>query len=40
MFLGAYRIIYEIGAESIQVLTVMEGHRLLRTENVQPSPEE
>ncbi len=28
---GAYRIVYRIGPERIEVLTIFEGHRLLRS---------
>ena len=28
---GNYRLVYRIGAKRIEILTVLEGHRLLRT---------
>lgn len=32
VFLGTYRIVYEIRENEIHVLTVFEGHKLLRPE--------
>lgn len=39
VFLGSYRILYRVGQDTIEVLTVFEGHRLLRREHI-PDPEE
>jgi toxin ParE1/3/4 len=30
VFLGSYRIVYRVGNESILILTVFEGHQLLK----------
>ena len=32
VFLRSYRIVYRVGEEAVDVLTVFEGHRLLRKE--------
>ncbi len=34
LIVGSYRIVYRRGAETIEVLTVFEGHRLLRNEEL------
>lgn len=33
VFLGVYRIVYEVREDAIHILTVFEGHRLLRRPN-------
>jgi toxin ParE1/3/4 len=39
VFLRSYRIVYCVGRDFMEVLTVFEGHRLLRREDI-PEPEE
>lgn len=39
VFLGSYRIVYRLGRDVIEVITVFEGHRLLRWDDI-PDPEE
>ncbi len=34
VFLRSYRIVYRVGKEAVDVLTVFEGHRLLPTEGL------
>lgn len=35
VFLGNYRVLYLVRGDAIRVLSVLEGHRELRTEDVQ-----
>ena len=35
LLVGNYRIIYRITSNTIEVLTVFEGHRLLRDDELQ-----
>lgn len=37
VLLGNYRIIYAVRADALYVITVLEGHRQLRTDEIDPS---
>jgi toxin ParE1/3/4 len=39
VFLRSYRIVYRVGRDSIEIMTVFEGHRLLRPQDI-PAHEE
>ena len=38
LVVGSYRIVYRRGSKVIEVLTVFEGHRLLRREELPAEP--
>jgi toxin ParE1/3/4 len=38
VLLGNYRIVYRLGAKTIEVLTVFEGHRLLPLSSAEVEP--
>jgi toxin ParE1/3/4 len=40
LIFGKYRIVYRLNEDSVEILTVFEGHRLLRMDELGPQAEE
>ena len=38
VFVRSYRIVYQVGEKTVEVLTVLEGHKLLSEEIIEGAP--